>query len=104
VNQPTLFDALTREPTNVERTLAFHRAHPEVLEELIKLTEQAKAAGRRKIGVKMLWERLRWTMKIERGLEDFKLNNNYHAHFARLIADRRPDLAGMFEFRELRTL
>jgi hypothetical protein len=30
---------------------------------------------------------------------DFKLNNNYRAHYARLIMHQEPDLDGIFELR-----
>jgi hypothetical protein len=33
---------------------------------------------------------------------EWKLNNNYRSRFARLIMDNEPDLAGVFETRELK--
>jgi len=91
-----------RERTIAQHLRAFHAEHPYVLDELIRLTEQARDAGRTRMGIRLLWERLRWTMWIERGDGDFKLNDHLHSRYARLICERRPDLASMFELRELR--
>jgi hypothetical protein len=35
--------------------------------------------------------------------DDFKLNNNYHSRYARLIMEREPGLDGFFETRGLRS-
>ncbi len=83
----------------------FHHKHPNVLHELARLAWQAKNQGRTKIGMKQLFEVLRWERMIA-GLPDegeaFKLNNNYTSRYARLIMARYPDLEGMFDTRELR--
>ena len=82
----------------------FHIRHPEVYDELVRLAEAAQYVGRRHIGIRMLWERMRWTFTIERDAdEDFKLNDHYHSRYVRLICELRPDLAGMFHLRELRS-
>lgn len=84
---------------------AFHAAHPEVYRMLLRFARQyVQATGRSKVGIRMLWERMRWEVHIA-GLpdknEDFKLNDHYHSRYARLLA-REPDLANAFELRELR--
>ena len=78
----------------------FHKNNPEVYTMLVSLALQAKAAGRNKIGIGMLFEVLRWNYII-RTSEDFKLNNNYRSRYVRLIAQNEPSLGGMFEMREL---
>ena len=89
-----------------KRFWRFHKKHPEVYDQLVTMTREAKLAGRTKIGIKMLFEVLRWE-RIITGLPDqdegFKLNNNYAPRYARLIMDRNPDLAGMFNTREMQT-
>lgn len=82
--------------------LAFHEAHPQVYAALVRLTREAVAAGRTKVGAKALWERLRWEFSLHTG-ETPNLNNSFTSRYARLIAEREPDLAGVFEFRELRS-
>ena len=81
----------------------FHTNHPEVYEGLVRLAYQAVNAGRERIGIKMLFEVLRWEWIIT-GLpdasEEFKLNNNYTSRYARLIMEE-PGLGDVFETRRL---
>ena len=84
--------------------LAFHEANPEVYAQLVKLARQAKARGRTKMGIGMLWEVLRWHFWLEtKGDAEFKLNNNHRSRYARLIMGLEADLLGVFETRELRS-
>lgn len=93
-----------KRPTIREQFETFHRANPQVLAKLIEFAYEARNAGRERIGMRMLFERLRWYVHIETKSDDgFKLNNNYCPHYARYIADGNPDLAHLFETRELRT-
>lgn len=97
--------AAEREASIQERFAAFHAAHPEVYDELAALARKARRAGRDRLGIGMLWEVLRWERTL-RGVEDpsgFKLNDHYRSRYARLLMDREPDLAGLFETRELRS-
>jgi len=84
--------------------LAFHEANPKVYAELVRLARQAKARGRTKVGIGMLWEVLRWHFWLEtNGADEFKLNNNHRSRYARLIMGLEADLLGVFETRELRS-
>ena len=90
------------EKTIQERFEKFHAENPEVYKELVRLAWVWKRAGRKKCGIRMLWERLRWDMALAKGAEeDFVLNDHYHSRFVRLMCEREPDLAGMFELRKL---
>ena len=86
------------------RFAQFHAENPLVYAELLRLALEARGLGYRKIGIKMLWEVMRWnlTVRIQRAEGEFKLNNNYHSRYARML-DREPALAGCFELRELKT-
>ena len=83
----------------------FHSRNPAVYSGLVKLARRGKAAGRTKLGIGMLYEVLRWEWIIT-GLpaddEQYKLNDHYRSRYARLIMDKEPDLAGIFEIRGLR--
>jgi hypothetical protein len=81
----------------------FHKDNPRVFEELVKLTEQAYSAGRTKIGMRMLFEVVRWNRFIKTTDHDFKLNNNNAPYYARLIMETYPKYDGLFEVRELRS-
>jgi len=80
----------------------FHRNNPEVYEELVRLARQMKARGHKQIGIKMLWEVLRWERAMKTTDQtEWKLNNNYTSRYARLIMEQEPDLEGFFKTREL---
>lgn len=84
---------------------AFHNANPEVYYRLVTMARDLKARGRSRIGIKMLFEVLRWehAMQTTDHASEFKLNNNYAPRYARLIMYRNPELAGIFNTRELRS-
>lgn len=87
------------------RFLAFHRANPQVYRELVRFAREAKRYGKRVLGIRLLWERVRWELTIVTRDENssFKFNDHYHSRYARLLMDREPDLRDMFRLRKLRT-
>lgn len=89
------------EATIREAFLRFHHENPHVYKELVRLSRQLIEHGTRRIGIKMLFEVLRWQHLIRTRGDDFKLNNNYHSYYARMIMAREPDLRGVFELRKL---
>jgi hypothetical protein len=97
--QPGLFDK-----TIDAKFAEFHRANPHVYATLVRLAREAKGAGKTKIGVKALWERMRWDLWLSTvdTIDEPKLNNDFTSRFARLIEEREPDLRGLFETRRLR--
>lgn len=78
---------------------AFHEANPHVFRKLEDLALAAKAAGRGRLGIAALFERLRWWAKFETTDGEFKLNNNYRAFYARALMDAHPELHRFFEVR-----
>lgn len=95
------------EPTSynkIERAfLEFHKENPEVYVQLVRLARQWVSAGKARLGIATLFEKLRWELHVS-GLSDkegYKLNNNYRALYARLIMRREEDLDGLFETRSL---
>lgn len=87
------------------RFAAFHETNPHIYERLVRMARALKSRGRDRLGISMLFEVLRWEHATETDdpTSDLKLNNGYKPHYARLIMEREPDLAGIFETRELRT-
>lgn len=117
---PTLFDGSPLDGIRVERPadrrhergltiaeqfMAFHRANPWVYEALVDLARDLVRRGRKKVGIGMLFEVLRWHYQraTADAASDFRLNNNYRSRYARLIAMREPDLRRVFETRRLRS-
>jgi hypothetical protein len=83
----------------------FHRANPHVARNLRYLALQAVHAGRKRVGMKFLFERLRWEyfLKIEHDENAFALNNNFTSRYSRLLMKEDPELAGVFEVRGLKS-
>ena len=78
----------------------FHEANPHVYQKLCELARQAKKMGRHRLGMKALWERLRWFSQFEvETVADWRLNNSHTAYYARLIMASEPDLIGIFRTR-----
>lgn len=109
---PTLFDhglapvpvAVLDVHESIEASFeAFHEANPWVYRALVELARDMHDRGRGRVGMKMLFEVLRWQHALATvdPSSEFKLNNNYHSRYARLIMDNEPDLAGLFETRKL---
>lgn len=100
--------AIDRTLTFLERFRIFHRNNPQVYAELVRLCREGKATGRRHLGIRTLWEVMRWNLAnvhvaTNDPTSDLKLNDHYHTYYARLIMEQEPDLAGFFELRTLRS-
>lgn len=80
--------------TLAERFAEFHSQNPHVADALERLAEQWLAAGNRKVGMKALFERLRWESGIRTEGSAYVLNNSWTAFYSRLLLDRRPEWAG----------
>jgi len=85
-----------------ERFEIYNKANPQVLETLERLAERMVARGRQRIGIKMLFEVLRWDyyMQTTDPNSEFKINNNYAPYYARLIIERHPDWCNLFQLRQ----
>jgi len=89
------------EATIGERFTAFHEANLHVADALESLAATWLAHHSR-VGVKALFERLRWEAGIQTNATDYRLNNNFTSHYARLLIDRNPTWADAINVRELR--
>lgn len=87
-----------------EQFWSFHTKHPDVYLQLRDLCDEWRSHGGARWSIKGAFEVLRWQRHID-GLPDeheaFLLNNNYTSRYARLLMELNPDLAGIFETREL---
>lgn len=81
----------------------WHAANPWVLGYLERKVDALLAAGATRVGLKQVWEVLRYDHRIATRGDTFKANNNYTSRYARLLIERRPELAGVIETRELRS-
>lgn len=75
----------------------FHERNPRVYDRLVAMTRLKLSRGRPQVGMGQLFEVLRWEWDLTHDFrEEFKLNNNYRAFYARLIEKNHPDLRGVF--------
>jgi len=83
----------------------FDRLNPQVRSKLTEMARELHSQGHKKIGIKMLFEVLRWHYMQEIGpvqtTEGYTLNNIFTAYYARAIMRSAPDLDGVFETRSL---
>jgi hypothetical protein len=77
----------------------YHAENPQVYRKLLEFAWQAKRSGARRIGIGMLYERLRWYTSVEAKHDPFKVNNNFRSFYARKMMADYPELDGLFELR-----
>ncbi len=78
----------------------FHKEHPWVYEKLKLLAFELRNAGVKHYGIGGLFEILRYQASLtSKDEEGFKLNNNYRALYARMLAKNEPALRDFFSFR-----
>lgn len=89
-----------RKPSTLaEQFEGFDREHPWVYAVLERLAAERLAAGATRIGMKALFETLRW--RHPHGMKG--LNNNYTAFYARQLLAEHPEWALVIEIRRRRT-
>ncbi len=91
-----------REMTIAERFEAFHAANPHIAAHLAQMALALRRQGRTRYGIKALVEALRFQYAVQTTGDDFKINNDFTAHYARLLMREHPALADFFETREIR--
>lgn len=78
----------------------FHADNPHVYVELCELVTMMVRRDIRRIGIRMLWEVMRWNFLIQTVDESgYKLNDHYCAFYARMLMERGDAPAGMFSLR-----
>lgn len=81
----------------------FDELNPHVYEALKELALKAKRSGAKKLGIKALYEILRWNYMLQTGGAEYKLPNDFHSRYARKLMENEPELANMFNTRRLRS-
>lgn len=88
--------------TAIEQDFAeFHEENPQVLAELEERATRLLNRGVSRIGIALLFEAMRYS-RLETTGQDYKLNNNFRALYARLMVHRHPELRDVIELRERR--
>lgn len=85
--------------TNAGRFEAFHRANPHLLVVLRDMALAVKAQGIPRVGMKALFEQLRWHYYVKTTGEIYKLANTHTAYYSRVLMQWCPALDGFFSLR-----
>ena len=92
-NQPMSQSAIEK------RFFQFHDENPHVYKEFERRALLLINKGRNHFGAKAIFEAMRFDWAATTTDEEFKLNNNYTAYYARIFEDKHPDYVGFFEMR-----
>jgi hypothetical protein len=112
-NTPSLFDdgddapefkPVTGAGSIQQRFEQFHRLNPWVYAALERLATEYVGRGRKRIGIRMLWEVVRWNfnMRTTDPTSEFRTNDHFHSRYVRLLVEKHPEWNGLFEMRKLR--
>jgi hypothetical protein len=84
--------------------VVFHVTNPDFLEEILKIARHAKARGKTRISMRLIFEviRFRRTLAIQ-GPGEYLVNNSFTSYYARLVKQQDPELGQLFETREAKT-
>jgi hypothetical protein len=86
-----------------ERFKRWIEVNPHVVSCFAHFALQARERGQKRIGAKMIVERMRWEWLTHSIGDEFKLNNSYTSRLVREAIRKHPSLERMFEVRRLRT-
>jgi len=77
----------------------FHKSNPRVYSYLVHFAKQwrQRRGDGAHLGMKALFERVRWEVSLGETSGDFKLNNNNTAFYSRLIMRDEPLLKDIFK-------
>lgn len=78
----------------------YHAKNPQIWDLYQKFALQAINAGAKKIGSKAIFERIRWESYMKKGGgQEYKVNNIYTPHYARLFIQVYPQHSDKVELR-----
>jgi len=92
--------------TIVKAFLKFHRDNPEIYRLFKQYAfHMIKSRKMKKISSKLIINRIRWEVYVEtyRDPRDFKINDAFTAHYARLFIHDHPGYEDFLELRKLRS-
>lgn len=89
----TLFETLADEWAH------FHEHNPQVWRLFERFALEAVEHGAKRIGARLVWERMRWHTRVETNDRTYKLNNNWIAFYSRKFLQEHPEHPELFETR-----
>lgn len=99
-----MIESTKTEPSDLDKKFwAFHKENPQVFTKLEELALQAFTRGRKKIGIGMIFEVLRWNSHMSTTGDNYKLNNSYRSRYVRILIDKHPEYKDLFETRKIKS-
>lgn len=77
----------------------YHSENPHIFRRFKELSMQMRNTQKKRYGARTIIEVIRWETDL-RGNDQFKINNNYNALYARLMIYHYPEFEGFFELRD----
>ncbi len=95
---------LNRAGSHDARFSAWASQNPHIVDAFEAFALELVRAGRRRIGAKLILERLRFDTALRPAEPGFKINQyDMGSRLARLVAQRHPELRDVFSFRAMPT-
>lgn len=91
-------DTSNRRAPLAERFTLFHESNPHVYQALRTLAYQGLRAGRKRLSIAAMFERLR-DVSIQTNGDPWLLDNSFKPFYVRLLEANEPPLRGLFETR-----
>jgi hypothetical protein len=82
-----------------ERFEEFNQNNPFVYSAIRSIAHDLKRKGCKRVGIALIYERLRWLYFFQTSGEEYKLCNSYRAFYSRLLMKNDPDLKDFFTTR-----
>ena len=80
----------------------FHSENPHVYDLIVRFATELRLAGRKRLSISLIVERVRWESAIKTTGDVFKINNNFSALYTRKLEREHPEFDGLFATRTLR--
>ena len=91
----------TRHDQMREHCIAFHEKHPEVWDLLVQFSHEMRSRGFQRYSIRAVFERIRWEKDAGGdGVNQFKINSNHQAFYARRFMRMYPEFEGFYKTRE----
>lgn len=91
------------EKTQYDKFMEFHTNNPQVYKRFEKYALQAIRAGRKKYSHWVIIGLVRWDYEVKtKSSDDFKINNNHIAYFARMFMLAHPEHDGFFNIKSMK--
>jgi hypothetical protein len=79
----------------------YHNENPQIYKAFVEVAHQAKKKGFKNYSSKGIFELIRWHSAVS-AKEHLKVNNNYHAYYARKMMQEFPEFDGFFRLRAVK--